>query len=265
MEFSLNITHLYPDTMNIYGDRGNVIALTRRAQWRGIKVNLNLIKIGDKLNQDSTDIYFFGGGQDQAQSSVAEDLKTKADTIRADIDKGVCALTVCGGYQLFGRFYVDPDGHKSEGIAIFEINTRAGSKRMIGNLLVKSTPLQADIFETYQRFSAETIFEKQQNEGFELPLIGFENHSGQTYLEKGAEALGTVVKGFGNNGEDKTEGVHYKNAFGTYLHGSLLPKNPLFADYLIEKALQRKYPNFKLKPLKNSMEEATFTEAQSRI
>ena len=224
----LTIGYLYGDLMNIYGDTGNIIALKKRAQWRGIEVEVKNISVGDKLRSRGVDIYFFGGGQDQAQVRVARDLGTKGKIIKSEVERGVPLLAICGGYQLLGEYYKPHKGPKLQGIGLFPIFTKAGDQRMIGNIVMGS------------------MFGK---------LIGFENHSGKTFLKKNAIPLGMVVKGFGNSGEDKTEGCIYKNAIGCYMHGSLLPKNPKLADWLLQKALQVKYgKNISLEPLNDSLE-----------
>lgn len=228
---NLTIGYLYPDLMNIYGDTGNIIALQKRAQWRGIKVNVKNISLKDKLEEGSVDIFFFGGGQDQAQELVSQDLvsSSKGKVIKKEIEKGVPLLAICGGYQLLGDYYLPHKGPKLPGISLFPAYTVASYDRMIGNIVVKQ-------------------------ENGEL-LVGFENHSGKTYLKEGAQPLGKVVKGFGNNGEDKSEGCVYKNAIGCYMHGSLLPKNPQLADWLLSKALEVKYgKEVKLESLDDTLE-----------
>lgn len=241
-DHKLTIIHLYPDLMNIYGDRGNIIALKQRALWRNIDVAIVNVSIGDKLTTGLADIYFFGGGQDSSQIAVAHDLPRLASTIKKDIENGACALTICGGYQLFGHFYKDQTGKKLKGISIFDAYTVAGSKRMIGNIKIKTDAIVPG-----------------------TEILGFENHSGQTFLGKNMKPLGKVLKGYGNNPRQHQEGVIYKNAIGTYLHGSLLPKNPKLTDYLLETALKRKYPDFELAPLDDKLEEETFREANSRL
>ena len=216
----LIIGYLYGDLMNIYGDTGNIIALKKRAEWRGIKVVIKNISVGDRIPTSDVgtriDLFFFGGGQDQQQTLVAADLvkSGKGKVIKSAIEKGVPLLSVCGGYQLLGEYYKPHRGPKLPGIGLFGAYTVASDKRMVGNIIIDS------------------MFGK---------LIGFENHSGKTYLKKGSTPLGMIVKGFGNNGEDKTEGCIYKNAIGCYMHGSLLPKNPKLADWLLKKALEVKY------------------------
>jgi len=241
-EKKLTIGHLYPDLMNIYGDRGNIIALKQRAFWRKIDVEIINISLGDELKEGIADIYFFGGGQDRSQITVASDLKRLKRTIKTDIENGTPALTICGGYQLFGHYYKDQQGKKLEGISIFDAYTIAGKVRMIGNIKIKTLPPLP-----------------------QTQVLGFENHSGQTFLGKKEKPFGKVLAGFGNNPKSKLEGIIYKNAIGTYLHGSLLPKNPKIADWLLQKALERKYKGFELSPLNDDLEQETFLEAQTRI
>lgn len=225
----LTIGYLYGDLMNIYGDTGNIITLQKRAQWRGIDIEIKNISVSDKLKKGEIDIFFFGGGQDQQQQLVSEDLqKGLGKIVKSEVERGVPLLSICGGYQLLGHYYKPQNGPKLKGIELFPILTLASNTRMIGNLVIESQ------------------FGK---------LVGFENHSGKTYLKSGAKPLGKVVKGFGNNGEDGTEGCIYKNAIGCYMHGSLLPKNPKLADWLIKKALEVKYSKeIELKALDDSLE-----------
>ena len=224
----LTIGYLYGDLMNIYGDTGNIIALKKRAQWRGIEVTIKQISVGDNFKKGEVDVFFFGGGQDQAQEIVAKDLQKKGRIIKSEVERGVPLLSICGGYQLLGAYYKPHKGPKLPGIGLFPVYTLASFDRMIGNIVIESQ------------------FGK---------LVGFENHSGKTHLKKGALPFGMVVKGFGNNGADQTEGVIYKNAIGCYMHGSLLPKNPKLADWLLKKALEVKYSKeIKLKPLDDEVE-----------
>ncbi len=215
---TLRIGHLYAEEMNIYGDRGNVLTLRKRAEWRGIPVEVEAVGRGASADLAGFDVLFWGGGQDRDQELVYRDLsERKAEAIRAAVGEGVVVLAVCGGYQLLGNYYVTADGHKLPGLGLLDLHTVPGPRRNIGNVLVDVRPL-----------------------GLEPPtLVGFENHSGKTYLGPGLEPLGTVLYGAGNNGEDGTEGVASGNVFGTYLHGSLLPKNPHLADLLIARALAR--------------------------
>ena len=211
----LTIGYLYGDLMNIYGDTGNIIALQYRAKLHKIETEVKMISIGSSYKSHDADILFFGGGQDSSQIEVSKDLqKTKGKVIKQEVERGLPLLSICGGYQLLGEYYQPDKGEKLPGIGIFGAYTIAGTNRMIGNIVIDS------------------------NWG---KLIGFENHSGKTFLHDETTKLGSVLSGFGNNGEDQTEGSIYKNAIGCYMHGSLLPKNPTLTDWLIKTALQTKY------------------------
>jgi CobQ-like glutamine amidotransferase family enzyme len=212
------VGHLYPEYLNIYADRGNMAVLERRAAWRGIGFDYRTIGLGEDANPDEYDLYYVGGGQDREQALVAPDLATKGESLREAVDGGAAFLAVCGGYQLLGRFYRDRSGAELPGIGLLPHHTVAGERRMIGDVLL----------------------ECELEPGHRRPLAGFENHAGRTYLDEGAEPLGRVVAGFGNNGEDGVEGSRVGNALGTYLHGPLLPRNPWLADWLIGKALARR-------------------------
>ena len=205
--------------MNIYGDRGNVLTLVKRAQWRGISVDVVPVGRGPSPDLSGIDLIFWGGGQDRDQELVFVDAAAhKVDAIKDAIDNGTVVLAVCGGYQLLGEYYVTADGKKLPGLGLVDLHTVPGPKRNIGNILIETADL-----------------------GLEpRTLVGFENHSGKTYLGTGLKPLGRVLRGTGNNGEDAGEGVVEGNVFGTYLHGSLLPKNPHFADLLIERAVRRR-------------------------
>jgi CobQ-like glutamine amidotransferase family enzyme len=239
-KYKLTITHLYPDHMNIYGDMGNIITLKRRCEWRSIDVQISKISLGDRL-PSTTDIYFMGGGQDDDQLKVFEDLKKKSDTLIKHIDKGVCFLGICGAYQLLGKKFITGDGTSIDGIGLLNLVTQAPGNdvkiRCIGNIVAK---LNNEVFNT-EKFISDRV-------------VGFENHSGQTILSENLRPLGYVLKGYGNNLIDKTEGVVYKNLIGTYMHGSFLPKNPHIADWLIKKALNNKYKKAKLKRLDDKEE-----------
>ncbi|MDV3429382.1 MAG: type 1 glutamine amidotransferase [Bacillota bacterium] len=225
----LNICHLYPDLLNVYGDIGNILILKYRAEKRGIKVNISNVSMGDRFDKEKYDIVFFGGGQDYEQSIVAQDLKkNKEKGIRQYIESGRVFLSICGGYQLLGKYYTTPEGEKLEGLNILDIYTEGGKKRFIGNTIIKNEE------------SGETY-------------VGFENHSGRTYIGS-LRPLGKVIEGYGNNGEDGYEGCIYKNTYCTYFHGSLLSKNPELADRLIKTALSNKYENVELTPLKDDFE-----------
>ncbi len=253
--------------MDTYGDGGNIITLKKRCEWRGIKTSVTNVSIGDSLSTpdfsakggpaSGWDFFFFGGGQDKTQLIVAHDLQKKKDLIKTAVENSAVLLSVCGGYQLLQNYFKTKDGKMIKGIGLFDAHTQGSDDRMIQNLLIKIHPdIQSEINRTYP-----TI---QPSNHPTNHLIGFENHSGKTYLGKNLKPLGTVVKGAGNNGEDKTEGAIYKNAFGCYLHGSLLPKNPHFADYLIAKALERRYGKINLKSLDDSIEWQAHKQAVDR-
>lgn len=214
-KLKITIAHLYPKLLNLYGDIGNIITLKKRCEWRGIDVDFEEINIGDKIKEH--DIYFIGGGQDKQQEEVADELYKQKDFLTEERDKNAVFLGICGGYQLFGHYYQPHDKEKLKGISLMDAYTIAGDKRFIGNV------------------TTETDFLTPKT------LVGFENHSGLTYLQGETKPLATVTVGNGNNGKDKTEGGRYKNVFGTYLHGSFLPKNPHFADYMISLALEKRY------------------------
>ena len=242
----LEICHLYPDLMDTYGDKGNIITLVKRCQWHRIKTTVSHVSVGDKLDPEKYDIYFFGGGQDRQQVIVSHDLQSKAKNLKAVIERGSTLLSICGGYQLLQNYFKTLDGTEIRGIGLFDAHTLGSTTRMIQNLHIK---LNDEV-----SHQVKSVYRTTELSIYPTDLIGFENHSGKTYLGKSLKPLGKVIRGAGNNGEDKTEGAIYKNAFGCYLHGSLLPKNPHFADYLISKALQRRYGKIKLKPLDDSIE-----------
>ncbi len=223
--YTLNICHLYPDLLNLYGDRGNIMALLRRAQWRGIEVNISNISLGDDFQPENYDIIFLGGGQDYEQEILQQDvLQKKGPEIINAIKNDKVFLCICGGYQLLGNYYKTWDGKEINYLGAIDLWTIGGKKRMIGN-----TAYEFDFLKT---------------ESCDGRIVGFENHSGRTYLGAGVKPLGKVIKGNGNNGEDQTEGAIYKNVFCTYSHGSLLPKNPAFTDHLLTIALKQKYSDF---------------------
>lgn len=256
MNYKLTIGYLYGDLMNIYGDTGNVICLQKRCQWRGIDCEIKQISIGTPpaggLKKGDVDLYFFGGGQDQNQVEVAKDLITNYKLqITNDVERGVPVLSICGGYQLLGDYYAPFEGPKLEGLGILPAYTKASHDRMIGNIVIQSNLS----YLSYQRNQKTQKSDYSDSSDSLMALVGFENHSGKTYLKEGATPLGKVVKGFGNNGEDGTEGCIYKNAIGCYMHGSLLPKNPDLADWLIKKALEVKYAKeIELEPINDELE-----------
>jgi CobQ-like glutamine amidotransferase family enzyme len=240
----LIIGHLYGDLLNLYADRGNIIVLRQRCAWRGIDLEVRQIGIGDRLAPSEIDLLFMGGGQDGDQRLMADDLFTrKADALRGALADGLPMLVVCGGYQLFGHYYQPAEGDRLPGLGLFDLHTvHLGSRvpRLIGNVVVE-----------WQAFGAAAGLGATADR---RTLVGFENHGGRTYLGAGVQPLGRVRSGFGNNGQDHTEGAVIQNAFGTYLHGSLLPKNPHLADHLLQIALQRRYPGESLTPLDDSLE-----------
>jgi CobQ-like glutamine amidotransferase family enzyme len=245
-KYALTIGWLYPELMSTYGDRGNITVLQKRCEWRGIAVEIK--KIDEHTSDEkirSIDLLFGGGAQDREQEIVIEHLKKKQKAIKTLIEQNIPALFVCGAPQLMGNYYEPAEGQKIEGLSIFDIYTKhpgIKSERLIGNL------------------AAEIIVENLKTTPYTLDpnplLVGFENHGGRTYLGPTAKPFAKVLKGHGNNGEDGTEGVVYKNAIGCYLHGPLLPKNPGIADWLITKALEVKYKKqIKLESLDDSVEE----------
>jgi len=215
--FTLTLGHLYPAQLNLYGDRGNIITLQRRCMMRGIALRVVQLGIGDALAPDEYDLLFIGGGQDREQAPVAQDIfEMKGIGLWAAVEDDMPMLAVCGGYQLLAHYYRPASGPDMRGLGIFDawtIHKGAHVPRCIGDIAIE--------------WNGST-------------LVGFENHGGRTYLGT-AKPLGKVLKGHGNNSEDRSEGAIYRHAFGTYLHGSLLPKNPHFADYLLALALQRSY------------------------
>jgi len=209
------VGHLYPDYLNIYADRGNIAVLARRAAWRGHELDVRTVSVAEPVRPGEHDLLYVGGGQDREQALVAEDLAVKGEDIREAVAAGAALLAVCGGYQLLGRSYRDVHSVDLPGIGLFPLETVAGETRMIGDVLL----------------------ECELEPGVSRTLAGFENHAGRTRLDPGAEPLGRVVAGFGNDGESGWEGCRLGRAVGTYLHGPLLPRNPWFADWLLAQAL----------------------------
>ncbi len=230
----LTLVHLYPDLMNLYGDRGNIIALQRRCEWRGIKLHIIPLSINEPFDDTQSDMVFIGGGQDYEQSILQDDVITKKkENIIKAIESDVVFLTICGGFQLLGHYYQTGEGKRIECLGAMNHYTVAGTKRLIGNL----------------------VFDCDLLPDIDKKVIGFENHSGKTILGDSVFPLGKVLSGYGNNGEDGFEGAYYRNVICSYSHGSLLPKNPAIADYLITQALKRKYPTFEaLEPLPDNLE-----------
>lgn len=237
----IKVCHLYPDILNLYGDRGNVLIFCRRAEWRGIEVQLDLISLTDRVRFTDYDFIFTGGGADLDQGLVSNDLERKGPLLIDAVEQGVSLLCICGGYQLLGRYYRAQDGSTIPGVGLFDLYTEAGLRRLKGNILLELDP----------ELRGETSAFRNQQLG---TLVGFENHSGRTFLGKTVRPLARVIRGNGNNGADSTEGVSYKNAFGTYLHGPFLSKNPHFADLLITRALSRRHGSVNLAPLDDTLE-----------
>jgi lipid II isoglutaminyl synthase (glutamine-hydrolysing) len=229
----VRVGHLYPDYLNIYADRGNIAVLTRRAAWRGIELTVDAVGMDDEIRPGAHDLYYIGGGQDREQALVAHDLAGKGGSLRRAVDEGAALLAVCGGYQLLGGFYRDRGGDELPGIGLFPHHTVAGERRMIGDVLLDC----------------------ELRPGERRTLAGFENHAGRTYLDDGAEPLGRVVAGFGNDGVSGYEGCRVGLALGTYLHGPLLPRNPWLADWLLSAALQRRAGEWiELDPVPDALE-----------
>ena len=226
----LNIYHLYPDVLNLYGDRGNVLCMQRRLEWRGMQANVFPVPIGTKFIAKDCDLIFIGGGQDFEQEILMHDLKgEKTAELKAAIEDGIPVLAICGGYQMLGQYYKTWDGKQCDFTGALDLYTVGSEQRMIGNYMF--TCDEAD-----------------------CKIVGFENHSGKTYLGSGVKPLGKILEGYGNNGEDKTEGVRYNNVFGTYSHGPVLPKNPQLTDFILKTALSQKYTSFDFEPLDDTFE-----------
>ncbi len=242
----LNITHLYPDLMNLYGDLGNVVCLQKRAEWRGIKVTVNNISIGSQLEAGQNDLYFFGGGQDADQLRTYPDLLAhKRAQLLIDLESDVPMLAICGGYQLLGKYFLDSNGNRIEGIGLLDMETVAPTSEM----------RQRAVGDLVTRLEVTSAL-KQHPSGLGT-LVGFENHSGRTRLNPSAkiQTLGKVLVGVGDNFDCVSDGIVYKHVIGSYMHGSLLPKNPHLADWLITKALTTKYKTaVHLKPLDDTAE-----------
>jgi len=213
----ITVLQLYPKDMNIYGDHGNLLVLQRRLQWYGYEPKIIHYNVGDAF-PENVDIVIGGGGQDSGQEVIHQDLIKIGPKLQALADKEIPMLLVCGLYQLFGNFFKTLDGKTLTGIGVLDVETHGTHERLIGNIVTTS-----------EEFG---------------DIIGYENHSGQTYLGKNAAPFATVIKGAGNNSKDGHEGARYKNVFGTYLHGSILPKNPRLADFLIHTAVTQKYGDF---------------------
>ena len=238
----LNICHLYPDVLNLYGDRGNVICLEQRLRWRGIDVTTTGISIGEPLRAVDYDLFFIGGGQDFEQEVLLADLAgEKTAQIRSAIEDGLPFLAICGGYQMLGAYYETWDGQRCDFTGALDLYTVGQKERMIGNYMYTCDDLDG------------------------ATVVGFENHSGRTYLGSALRPIGKVLFGSGNNGADGGEGARYKNVFATYSHGCLLPKNPAVADLLLRWALERKYGKAELAPLDDTLERNAHSYMEQRL
>ncbi|MEG1190401.1 MAG: glutamine amidotransferase [Oscillospiraceae bacterium] len=239
----LNICHLYPDVLNLYSDAGNVLCLKQRLLWRGIDCEVTELPLGAKADFNQFDLFFLGGGQGFQAAALLKDLKAgKLHEIIAAIEDERVFLAICGGFQLLGEYFVTTAGEQIDYIGALPLHTIDSETRMTGNCRFSCSP---------------------ENGGFDV--VGFENHSGKTYLNSGLAPLGKVIKGFGNNGEDGTEGARYKNVFASYSHGPLLPKNPQLADEILKIALNRRHPGAELQPLDDTIENTAHDYMSARL
>jgi len=226
----LKICHLYPDILNLYGDRGNIISMENRLRWRGISVETCGVSMNEKFHVADYDLFFIGGGQSFEQELLLNDFLDKAKELATAVEDGKTLLAIDGGYQMLGQYVKGIDGVQRDLSGILGVYTVETKKRMTGDCMFAWT------------------------ENADMRVIGFENHSGKTYLGNSVLPLGRMIVGHGNNGEDGTEGARYKNVFASYLHGSLLPKNPKLCDYILQCALERKYGHVTLAPLDDAFE-----------
>lgn len=234
MKYNLNVAHLYGDLLNTYGDNGNLLALKYYAKKMDTDLDIDIVSLDDQFNPKDWDIVFFGGGQDYEQTIVSKDIQHKKEDLTDYIEDGGPLLAICGGYQLLGHYYVGANGEKIKGIdALDHYTLSQDDNRFIGDIVIKN----AETGEIYH---------------------GFENHNGKTFLGKGERPLGKVQSGHGNNGEDQSEGVIYKNVYGSYFHGPILTRNGELAKRIILTALSRKYPDADLTPQKELTIEPTF-------
>lgn len=238
----LNILHLFSDSMNLYGDRGNVLVLAQRARWRGINTTVISHEMGQPIDWAVIDLVFMGGGEDTHQSRIAEDFLAMGVELCTRLKDGLPMLAICGAYQLLGNYYKTQDGKELPGLGFFDVWTEPGKNRAIGDVVTETT----------LALTPST-------------LVGFENHSGRTYLGEGAIPLGKVIRGQGNNGVDGTEGAMQVRVLGSYLHGSLLPKNPHLADLLVSWALDWQGVSIPLSPLGGDEEMAAHQTILARV
>lgn len=238
----LKIAHLYPDLLDLYSDRGNVIILQKRAEWRGLRATVDEITVGHEPDLSEYDILVMGGGMDREQGIVAGDLQKRRENLQHAVATGTVILAICGGYQLLGNYFETSGGQRIPGIGLLDIETVGAKVRMVGNVVAE-----------------------MEIDGVKTNIIGYENHSGKTYLGKGVQPMMKVIKGYGNSGEDKFEGVRQGTVFGTYLHGPLLAKNPTLADHMITLALKRKDLSVKLEGLNDDLEARTQQKLYKRL
>jgi len=222
----LRIAHLYPDLLNLYADKGNIKTLVSRCHWRGIDVDVRPVHLHDRLDLQNFDMVLLGGGSDREQELIGRTLHTQRIQWKAAVEDGMVLLAVCGGYQLLGEYYQLPDGTKVPGLGVLNLVTTAGTSRLIGNISIDTVEIGT--------------------------IVGFENHAGRTVHEH--MPLGHVLQGHGNNNQDKQEGVHYHNVFGTYIHGPLLPKNPRLADWILQSAFDYAQIAVDMTPLDDTLE-----------
>lgn len=214
----LNVCHLYGDLLNTYGDNGNLLMLKHRAKKRGINFNIEIVSLNDTFDANKYDLVFFGGGQDFEQRIVSKDIQAKKEAITEYIENDGVTVGICGGFQLLGHYYVDAAGNRINGIgALNHYTLNQDDNRFIGDIVIKND----DFGETYK---------------------GFENHNGRTFLGEGVKPLGVVEMGYGNNGEDKTEGAHYKQTYCSYFHGPLLVRNTTLTDRILKEAVKKRFP-----------------------
>lgn len=237
----LSVCHLYPDLLNLYGDRGNIIAFVKRCRWRGIAVSVEEVGLGDPVDFKKFDFVFLGGGSDREQGLIAGDLMKRRENFWRAIEQGLVVLAICGGYQLLGKCYLTASGDSIPGLGVMDFFTAAGERRLLGNVAV------------------ETVLD-----GNRIKVCGFENHSGQTFLGD-VEPFGRVLTGGGNNGRDGWEGARYRNVFCSYMHGPLLPKNARLTDHLISLALRRRGAGIRLNPLESVMEDHALKKILKRL
>ncbi|MER2226026.1 MAG: adenosylcobyric acid synthase [Carnobacterium sp.] len=214
----LNVCHLYGDLLNTYGDNGNLLMLKHRAKKRGVQFNIEIVSLNDSFDADKYDLMFFGGGQDFEQRIVSKDIQAKKEAITEYIENDGVTVGICGGFQLLGHYYVDAAGNRINGIgALNHYTLNQDNNRFIGDIVIKN----GEFGETYK---------------------GFENHNGRTFLGEGVKPLGVVEMGYGNNGEDKTEGAHYKQTYCSYFHGPLLVRNTTLTDRILKEAVKKRFP-----------------------